>query len=41
MDSIPENKEAIEIVVLEKEHIKTYREKLKFLNDRDDFNLVE
>ena len=40
MDAIPENKEAIEIVVLEKEHIKTYREKLNFLNDKDDFNLV-
>jgi len=40
MDAIPENKEAIEIVVLEKEHINTYREKLNFLNDKDDFNLV-
>ncbi|WP_045471102.1 amidohydrolase [Winogradskyella sp. PG-2] len=39
MDSIPPNKEAIEIVVLEKEHIKKYREKLNFLSDRDDFNL--
>jgi predicted amidohydrolase len=40
MDSIPENKEAIEIVVIEKEHINTYREKLNFLNDKDNFNLI-
>jgi predicted amidohydrolase len=40
MDNIPEGEEATEIVVLEKEYIKTYREKLNFLNDRDDFNLV-
>lgn len=39
MDTIPENKEATEIVVLEKEHITTYREKLGFLNDRDNFSL--
>ncbi|WP_400076277.1 amidohydrolase [Winogradskyella sp. R77965] len=41
IDSTPENKEATEIVVLEKDHIKKYREKLNFLSDRDDFNLVE
>lgn len=40
MDSIPESKEATEIVILEKEHIKSYREKLNFLNDRDAFNLT-
>ncbi|EDP71090.1 amidase-type enzyme [Flavobacteriales bacterium ALC-1] len=39
MDSIPYNKEATEIVVLEKGHIKKYREKLNFLNDKDNFNL--
>jgi predicted amidohydrolase len=39
MDTIPENEEATEIVVLEKEHITTYREKLGFLNDRDNFSL--
>ncbi len=39
MDSIPESKEAIEIVTLEKEHITKYREKLGFLKDRDAFNL--
>lgn len=31
------NKEQIEIVTLEKRHIEAYRNKLKFLNDRDDF----
>jgi len=41
LDSIPENKEAIEIVVLEKDHIKKYRDKLNFLNDKDGFNLTE
>ena len=41
MESIAENKEVTEIVVLEKDHIKKYRDKLNFLNDRDDFNLVE
>lgn len=39
IDSIPESKEAIEIITLEKEHIKKYREKLGFLKDRDSFNL--
>ena len=41
MDSIPENMEAIEIVVLDKTQIKTYREKLNFLNDKDRFILKE
>ena len=40
IDTIPENKEVTEIVVLEKEHIKKYREKLNFLNDKDDFSLT-
>jgi predicted amidohydrolase len=40
MDTISENEEATEIVTLDKEHISKYREKLNFLNDRDDFNLV-
>ena len=39
IDSIPEHKEQIEIVILEKDHIKKYRDKLNFLNDRDDFSL--
>ncbi|WP_431133519.1 amidohydrolase [Psychroserpens mesophilus] len=38
-DTIPEDKEAIDIVTLDKKHIETYRNKLGFLNDRDDFNL--
>lgn len=41
MDTIPENKEAIEIVTLEKAHIAKFREKLGFLKDRDRFNLVK
>ena len=40
MDAIAEDTETIEIVILEKNHITKYREKLNFLNDRDDFNLV-
>lgn len=39
MDAIPKDLEAIEYVVLEKHHIKTYREKLNFINDRDEFTL--
>ncbi|WP_248724878.1 amidohydrolase [Seonamhaeicola sp. ML3] len=34
------NKEQIEIVTLEKQHIKKYRNALKFLDDKDDFTLV-
>jgi predicted amidohydrolase len=41
MDTIPVSKEAIEIVVLEKNQIQKYREKLNFLNDKDDFSLKE
>jgi predicted amidohydrolase len=39
LDSIPNDKEAIEIVTLEKDHISTYREKLGFLKDKDRFTL--
>ncbi|NRD21932.1 amidohydrolase [Winogradskyella litoriviva] len=39
IDTLPENEEAIQIVTLDKSAIKKYREKLNFLNDRDDFNL--
>jgi len=41
IDTILDSKEAVEIVVLEKEHIKKYREKLNFLNDKDDFTLIK
>lgn len=37
---IRHNKEHTEIVTLERNHINFYRNKLKFLNDRDSFNLV-
>ena len=39
LDNIPENQEYIEIVTLNKDHIKTYREKLNFLNDKDIFTI--
>jgi omega-amidase len=39
IDTIPLDKEAIEIVILKKAHISKYREKLGFLNDRDLFSL--
>ena len=39
VDTIPEKEEAIDMVTLEKDHIKRYREKLGFLKDRDNFNL--
>ncbi|OEK09798.1 amidohydrolase [Flavivirga aquatica] len=38
--SFQPHKEQIEIVTLEKRHIEAYRNKLKFLNDRDTFNLM-
>ena len=41
IDSIPANIETIEIVTLEKDHIKKYREKLNFITDKDDFNLLK
>ncbi|MDB9961466.1 amidohydrolase [Oceanihabitans sp.] len=39
ISNIPNGKEHIEILTLEKNHIKKYREKLQFLNDQDGFNL--
>ena len=39
MTTFTPNKEQIEIVTLEKTHITTYRNKLKFLDDRDTFIL--
>lgn len=39
ISNIPLGKEHIEIITLEKNHIKKYREKLQFLNDQDGFNL--
>ncbi|WP_047549922.1 amidohydrolase [Psychroserpens sp. Hel_I_66] len=39
IDVIEKDKEATEIITLNKEHISQYREKLGFLNDRDQFNL--
>lgn len=39
IDTLPTDQDAIEIVTLEKNHIKTYRKKLGFLEDRDYFNL--
>ena len=39
LDALPINKEAIEIITLQKDHIAHYRNKLQFLNDKDQFNL--
>lgn len=39
IDSLPKNVEATETIILERNQIKKYREKLNFLNDRDDFSL--
>jgi predicted amidohydrolase len=39
IDNIPYDKEAIEIVTLNKTHIETYRNKLGFLKDQDTFIL--
>ncbi|TYA60068.1 amidohydrolase [Formosa maritima] len=39
LDNIPENLEATEVITLSKSHIKTYREKLNFLSDKDAFKL--
>ncbi|MEZ4793528.1 MAG: amidohydrolase [Gelidibacter sp.] len=39
LDTIPCDKEAIEIVTLNKEELETYRSKLNFLEDRDRFSL--
>ncbi|MDP5157905.1 MAG: amidohydrolase [Flaviramulus sp.] len=38
--SIKPNKEQIEIVTLEKRHVDVYRNKLKFLDDRDNFTII-
>lgn len=39
LSDIPVGKEHIEILILDKSHIKKYREKLQFLYDQDAFNL--
>ena len=41
LDAITIGKEATEIVTLKKDHISKYREKLGFLNDRDQFTLEQ
>jgi predicted amidohydrolase len=38
--TIKPNREQTEVVLLEKKHIAFYRNKLKFLNDKDAFNLL-
>jgi len=40
MAPIKPNKEQIEVVTLEKKHISYYRNKLKFLNDKDTFTIM-
>lgn len=40
MTSFESNKEQIQIVKLEKRHVEAYRNKLKFLDDKDDFTLL-
>jgi len=40
ISNLEANKEQIEIVSLSKDHITKYRDKLKFLNDRDAFTLI-
>jgi omega-amidase len=40
MTTVKPNKEHIEIVILDRNHINFYRNKLKFLDDRDAFTLV-
>lgn len=39
IDTIPVDKEYTEVITLNKRHIEAYRNKLNFLNDRDDFIL--
>ena len=41
IDNIPEKKEDIQVVTLNKSDIEHYRNKLNFLNDKDNFNLLE
>jgi len=38
--NIKPNREQVEVVTLERKHIDFYRNKLKFLNDKDNFNLL-
>lgn len=40
VDTIPFNEEAIEIITLKKENISTYRSKLNFLSDQDQFSIT-
>jgi predicted amidohydrolase len=40
LDTIPTDKEAIEIVTLNKKDLEIYRMKLNFLEDRDEFSLT-
>ena len=40
IDTLSKSEDAIAVVTLEKAAIKKYREKLNFLNDRDEFNLI-
>ena len=40
LDTIPERKETVEVLTLEKSHISKYREKLGFLKDKDSFDLL-
>ena len=41
IDNIPEKKEDIQVVTLNKSDIEHYRNKFNFLNDKDNFNLLE
>ena len=41
ISNIKSNREQTEVVILDKNHITYYRNKLSFLNDRDDFNLIK
>ena len=40
LDTITERKETVEVLTLEKSHISKYREKLGFLKDKDNFDLL-
>lgn len=40
IDTIPDGKESVELITLDKSHIRHYRNKLNFLNDRDTFSLT-
>lgn len=41
LSNIQPNQETTEVITLNKSEIKTYRDKLNFLNDRDNFSLLE